>query len=789
MAPVAPGMSTAADDPSGADGGMRTRSRAAHVTVARFTPAHARPRRMPVSIPRLARGHVSRPRLLRLLADEDLSLALVAAPAGYGKTSLLADWARHDERAVAWLTLEEADNDAAGLLARISLALEQAGAVGAPEPMALALGGPRARPRPVQELLRAAGALLRATTNDGASAVLVLDDVHLLRSEESLAVVKAFAVGMPAGSTLALASRSTPALPLARMRAAQALVELGAGELAMSAREAAALLRARGARAQNGTVDELVRRTEGWPAALCLAASASWARKDAASAAAAFDAGDHALSEYVREEVLAGCSDDLRAFLGEASVLERLSARDCDAVLERKDSHAMLTEAASGNVMLVPTDREHREYRCHTTVRAVLRAELEAIAAGRARELHRRAAECYRDHGDLERATEHAIAARDPALTGELLWAGCTRWLNATAAPARQSTPEHALSAFSEDQVASAAPLAACAAHARLLRGDLPMAEHWARVAAAALDSATAGEHDPSLAAGIAIVCAAGAQGGLGWMAERAGEAFEQAPESTPWRAHARLLAGVGEHLGGDREAARVSLEDGARRAAPLLPGIEALCLAQLALMAAEEQDWERGADLATVARERLEGGAAADQPSAALVYAVSAWICAHEGFAFEAKGNLRRAAQLLEALAEYMPWYEVEARVAMARASIRLADVTFARTLLAQASRTARRIPDASILRGWLDEAWSEIDGLGVSALNGACSLTMAELRILRFLPTHLSFREIGARLHVSTNTVKSQAHAIYAKLNVASRSEAVAQASALGLIEVDVV
>ena len=206
-------------------------------------------------------------------------------------------------------------------------------------------------------------------------------------------------------------------------------------------------------------------------------------------------------------------------------------------------------------------------------------------------------------------------------------------------------------------------------------------------------------------------------------------------------------------------------------------------------MIAAEEQDWERGADLATVARERLEAGAAADQSGAALVFAVSAWICAHEGLAFEAKGNLRRAAQLLEALAEYMPWYEVEARVAMARASIRLADVTLARTLLAQASRAARRIPDAAILRGWLDEAWSEIDDLGVSALNGACSLTMAELRILRFLPTHLSFREIGARLHVSTNTVKSQAHAIYAKLHVASRSEAVAQASALGLIEVDVV
>jgi LuxR family transcriptional regulator, maltose regulon positive regulatory protein len=790
MAPVARGTSTAAEDPSGADGemlGTRTRRRRAHRTVDGLSAPRTRTRRS--AFPPLVRGHFSRPRLLRLLADPDLSVAVLAAPAGYGKTSLLADWGGHDARTFAWLGLEEADNDGASLLARIALALEQAGVTSEPAPTAVALDGPRARPKALKALLRSAGAVLRAMTGEAGSVVLVLDDVHALRSEESLAVVKAFAVGMPAGSLVALASRSIPALPLARLRAAHALVELGMSDLAMTHAEATALFRARGVRAKNGTVDELVRRTEGWPAALSLAATVISDRAHAASGTAGFDGRDRALVEYVSEEVLAGCTTEMRGFLAEASVLESLSAQVCDAVLERKDSHAMLGGAASGDLVLIPTDREHSEYRCHPLLREVFRAELERLDSSRARELHRRAAAWYRDHGDLERATEHAIAAEDPRLAGELLWASSTRWLNAAAAPAAASAPAQALNAFSDDQVVCAAPLAACAAHERLARGDLPMAEHWARVAAAALESTSDGDHDPSLAAGIGIVLAAGAQDGLELMAERAHEAFAQAPESTPWRAYARLLVGVCEHLSGDRGAARMSLEDGARRAAPFLPGIEALCLAQLALMAAEEQDWERGGDLATMARERLEAGACADQPSAALVFAVLAWICAQEGLAFEAKGNLRRAEQLLEALAEYMPWYEVQARVAMARASIRLADVTLARTLLARASRSARRMPDAAILRGWLDEAWSEIDDLGVSALNGACSLTMAELRILRFLPTHLSFREIGARLHVSTNTVKSQAHAIYAKLGVASRSEAVAQASALGLIEVDVI
>jgi len=134
------------------------------------------------------------------------------------------------------------------------------------------------------------------------------------------------------------------------------------------------------------------------------------------------------------------------------------------------------------------------------------------------------------------------------------------------------------------------------------------------------------------------------------------------------------------------------------------------------------------------------------------------------------------------------MPWHEAETRVALARASIRLLDVPLARHLLSDASRAARRMPNATVLRAWLDETWAEIDGVGVAALNGAGSLTTAELRILRFLPTHLSFREIGSRLHVSTNTVKSQAHAVYSKLDVASRADAVARASALGLIEAEV-
>jgi LuxR family maltose regulon positive regulatory protein len=345
------------------------------------------------------------------------------------------------------------------------------------------------------------------------------------------------------------------------------------------------------------------------------------------------------------------------------------------------------------------------------------------------------------------------------------------------------------LARFTDVQMASAPSLALCAAHAHLVVGDLGTAERWARVAKAALEASPAGTADVSLPVGVAVIEAAAGRRGVEQMGEAARHAYELADDASPWRASCCLLIGVSEHLAGRREPARAVLEQGARRSARLAPRVESLCLAQLALMAAQDDEWERACDLAQSAGARLDEAGLDGDPMSVLVCATSAWVFAHEGLAADAKRELRRSTRLLPLLGDFLPWYEVETRVALARAATRLADLALARTLLSQASRLARRMPDAAVFRTWLDEVWADIDSLGASALSGPCSLTMAELRILRFLPTHLSFREIGSRLHVSTNTVKSQAHAIYAKLDVASRSEAVARAAALGLIEVDVI
>lgn len=171
-----------------------------------------------------------------------------------------------------------------------------------------------------------------------------------------------------------------------------------------------------------------------------------------------------------------------------------------------------------------------------------------------------------------------------------------------------------------------------------------------------------------------------------------------------------------------------------------------------------------------------------------ALVVAVCAFARAHRGRFAEARGDVALARRLLAAPDELPGWFEAEASLALARAELRLSDVPAARALLAEAGRAARRLPDAAALAGWIADAVMQADTSAVVALDGTGALTVAELRVLGYLPSHLSFREIGACLHVSSNTIKSQAHAVYRKLGASSRSVAVQRARDLGLLDAGV-
>jgi LuxR family maltose regulon positive regulatory protein len=238
-------------------------------------------------------------------------------------------------------------------------------------------------------------------------------------------------------------------------------------------------------------------------------------------------------------------------------------------------------------------------------------------------------------------------------------------------------------------------------------------------------------------------------------------------------------------HLAGNRVQARAYLEEGRRGAAVHAPNVHSLCLAQLALLAVEGGDWESAAWLASRAKALVQRSDRADSPPAALVFAVSAAARAHRGQVEEATADRRRAFKLLARLRDFAPWYDAETRIVLARAALRLSDPVSARGLLAEASRILRQTPDAVVLGEWIDQLRAQADAAGGSTVGGGWSLTTAELRVLQFLPGHLSFPQIAERLYVSPNTVKTHVRAVYRKLDASSRGQAVESARDSGLLD----
>jgi LuxR family transcriptional regulator, maltose regulon positive regulatory protein len=212
---------------------------------------------------------------------------------------------------------------------------------------------------------------------------------------------------------------------------------------------------------------------------------------------------------------------------------------------------------------------------------------------------------------------------------------------------------------------------------------------------------------------------------------------------------------------------------------------VHAFCLTQLAVLALTEEDWEEAAALITRARAQVDRHGLAGSATVALVFAASAVVRAHRGRVAEARSDLEAALRLQATLIDFAPWYDVELRILTSRAAVRLSDVNGARTALMGASRLMRLVPEAVSLETWLQDAWARHDAFIGPASARSAVLTTAELRILRYLPTHLSFREIAEHAYVSANTVKSQANAVYRKLDVSCRSEAVSRAREIGLLD----
>ena len=360
-------------------------------------------------------GFVPRRRLAaRLDEGVERGLVLVCAPAGSGKTALLSSWARCGQRPAAWLSLDAGDNDPARFWRHAVAALDRA-CPGIAERVGPLLGPPA--PSSFEALVTALINDLSAQRGDG-EVLLVLDDYHLVGSQPVHDSLGFLLQHLPPALHPVLASRADPPLPLARLRARGQLAELRAAELRFTADEAAAMLReAVGDDLPDAAVAALGARTEGWAAGLQLAALSLHGHDDAAAFVAAFTGSHRYVLDYLAEEVLEGQDKQVRMFLLETSVLDRLSGPLCDAVTGREGSQALLEQAERAGLFLIPLDEVRGWWRYHHLFADLLQARLQEEQPGRVATLHRRAAAWYAGCGLADPAISHAVAA------GEMLWA------------------------------------------------------------------------------------------------------------------------------------------------------------------------------------------------------------------------------------------------------------------------------------------------------------------------------------------------------------------------------
>jgi LuxR family transcriptional regulator, maltose regulon positive regulatory protein len=364
-------------------------------------------------VPRTRPGFVVRPRLVdRLAQAHEGELVLVCAPAGFGKTALLADWARRDPRPVAWLSLDDADNDPARFWRHGAAALDTV-RPGVAQPVAALLQGPQ--PTSFEAVVTALANELAGVAEE---VVLVLDDYHLIQAPQVHQSLEFLLAHLPACLRLVLTSRADPPLPLARLRARGQLAELRERDLRFTPEEAAELLRtAVGPDLPAAAVAALGERTEGWVAGLQLAALSLQGRTDIAAFVEGFSGSHRYVLDYLTEEVLDRQPQPLRGFLLETSVLERLSGPLCAAVTGRADSQALLEQVERANLFLLPLDEVRGWWRYHHLFADLLRARLAREQPGRLPELHRAAAAWCEQHGLVDDAVRHALAA------GDALWA------------------------------------------------------------------------------------------------------------------------------------------------------------------------------------------------------------------------------------------------------------------------------------------------------------------------------------------------------------------------------
>jgi LuxR family transcriptional regulator, maltose regulon positive regulatory protein len=720
-----------------------------------------------LSIPQPRPGAVSRRALIEGARAGGSRVVGVTAPAGYGKSTFLAEWARAEDRRVAWVSLDRFDDDPVTFLRVLAYAY---GRIDHERPDIVA----EVRGVGASVLGRAAPRLAAAFGTSPAPFVLFLDDLHELRSPDCHDVLGLIIEKLPPGSQLVKASRfEQPHLP--RLRTLGQALELSAADLALDAAGAQLIFAAEHVRLPPELAAVVIEKTEGWPAGLYLAAVIT---KESPGQVGMVSGDDRYVADYLYREFWSRQPADLQMFLRATAVLDQLCGPLCDAVLGSSGGAAQLRQLEASSSFIIPLDRRRQWYRYHALFREFLLGELGRSEPGDIEKLHLRAADWYEANGAPRMAVEHLLqtAERDRSL--QLVTRSCLETYEA----GDISTSLRWLSTLGDAHIARYPPLAVLAGDFCVLTGDTAGAERWwAFVEAASFELVPAdgsASFDSARAMMRGMMCPRGPQA---MMADAALMLSQEQPGSL-WRDSALYLLAEAHLLEGQLSDARTLFAEASHTAALFNNADNVIiCESHLALLAMDSHDWHGARDHLDLALAQIDEKHMGEYLLSALTYPAASRLALHHGDRSEAQARLVQGMRARPQATYVFPSIAVRLRLEMAKLHIALSNTTAARQLLREIDDIFTRRPALGSL---VDDTEALQTALSGTQATGPSPLTSAELRLLPYLQTHLTARDIGARLFVSRHTINTQIASIYRKLGVSSRRDAVDRATTMGLL-----
>jgi LuxR family maltose regulon positive regulatory protein len=721
--------------------------------------------------PTVRKEWVERHDLVGYLTGTAARLVLLSAPAGSGKTTVVAQWRSSpaEARAFAWISLDAGDNHPARCWWHVVHALQRA----CPELDADdILGALRVQDPDI------AGTFLPLLVNELARlekpVVLVLDGYNLISERGFHEQVASLLPRLPHAVQLALITRTDPPLPLARLRAAGELTEIRARELHFGPAQVAELVtNVAGIELSEPDLADLTSRTEGWPAGVYLAALALRGHPSPSAVIQQFTGDSRFVVDFLAEEVLSHQPTGIRQFLARTSILNRFCAPLCDAVTGTANAAEIIDILERDNLFIVPLDETRQWFRYHRLFAELLRSDLARTEPEVMPALHKRASEWLRRSGLPGQAISHAQAAGDVAGVISLIAANWYVYVHC----GQVAVVRGWLSSLGDDEVIAHPVAAHCGAWAAALSGDRESLRRWLPIVEAAEDDSPLPDGIRSLKSSAALLKGTFGFDGIGPMRDAAAEAVTLEPDpASPWHAMARASYAAALYWSGDLDAAAARAEEAL--SAPACVGIIRMLASAIFSLAALGQG--RPAEAEQLARSACDILADPDSdlgeaPQSSLAYTAAGAVLAHRGLLTEARREFERALRIRRSQSGISPWATVEIQIRLASLLAGTGDRPRADALAAEARLLLAPAPDgADALLARLDRLEQRLAGRprGVLVVD---PLTDREVGVLRLLRGSLSIREIGQKLNVSQNTVKTHTSAIYRKLGVSSRHDAI--------------